>query len=130
MGDLGRDGQCYTSTTTVQYRLHSPNKGHDPGLVILALSVLQTEMSNFDAGDELELRHRVDLVELGEDLASVGGEGHQHCQVRERHQGNVVLRVGPGLGVGDQVDSILWREEIRREMFGSDLTCWACSLVG
>ena len=89
--------------------LDSPNKGHDPGLVILALSVLQTEMSYFDAWDELELRHRVHLVELGEDLASVGGEGHQHSQVGEGHQGHVVLRVGPGLGVSDQIDGILKR---------------------
>ena len=44
--------------------------------MILALSVLQTEMSYFDARDELELRHRVDLVQLSEDLARVGGESH------------------------------------------------------
>ena len=75
--------------------------------MILALSVLQTEMSYFDARDELELRHRVDLVQLSEDLARVGGESHQHGQVRQGHQGHVVLRVGPGLGVGDQIDSIL-----------------------
>ena len=75
--------------------------------MILALSVLQTEVSYFDARDELELRHRVDLVQLGQDLAGVSGEGHQHSQVGERHQGHVVLRVGPGLGVGDQIDGVL-----------------------
>ena len=75
--------------------------------MILALPVLQTEMSYLDARDELELRHRVDLVELGQDLASVGGEGHQHSQVGESHQGYVVLRVGPSLGVGDEIDGVL-----------------------
>ena len=75
--------------------------------MILALSVLQTEVSYFDARDELELRDRVDLVQLGQDLPSVGGERHQHGQVGEGHQGHVVLRVGPGLGVGDQIDGVL-----------------------
>ena len=75
--------------------------------MILALPMLQTEVSDLDARDKLELRHRVDLVELGQDLASVSGEGHQHSQVGEGHQGHVVLGVGPGLGVGDQIDGIL-----------------------
>ena len=108
MGDLERT-RYTVSSTLYSTPLHSPNKGHDPGLVILALSVLQTEVSYFDARDELELSHRVDLVQLGQDLAGVGGEGHQHGQVGEGHQGHVVLRVGPGLGVGDQIDGILKR---------------------
>ena len=75
--------------------------------MILALSVLQTEVSYFDARDELELSNRVDLVQLGQDLPGVGGEGHQHSQVGEGHQGHVVLRVGPGLGVSYQIDRVL-----------------------
>ena len=77
--------------------------------MILPLPVLQTEMSNFDAGNELHLRHGADLVELGQDLAGVGGEGHQDSQVGESHKGDVVLRVGPGLGVSDQIDCVLRR---------------------
>ena len=91
----------------MQCSLHLPDKCHDSCLVVLTLPVLQAEVSNFDAGNELHLRHGADLVQLGQDLAGVGCEGHQHRQVREGHQGHVVLGVGPRLGVSDQIDGVL-----------------------
>ena len=72
--------------------------------------MFEAEVSNLDAGDELDLVHGVDLVQLGQDLAGVGGEGHQDRQVGQGHQSNIVLRVGAGLGVGDQVHSILTKK--------------------
>ena len=87
--------------------LNLPNKGNDPGLVVLALSVLQTQVSNLDARDEPHVSRGGDLVQLGEDLPGVRGQGHQHRQVGQGHQGHVRLRVGPRLGVSDQVYGIL-----------------------
>ena len=46
-------------------------------------------------------------MELGQDLASVRGEGHEDTQVGQRHQRHIVLGVGPRLGVSDQIYSIL-----------------------
>ena len=66
-----------------------------------------TQVRNLDAGDELELVHRVDLVQLGQDLAAVRGEGDQHREIRQSHQSHVVLRVGASLGLSDQVHCIL-----------------------
>ena len=48
-------------------------------------------MGDLDAGDEAVVTGRLDLVQLGEDLAGVGGEGDQHRQVGQRHQGHVGL---------------------------------------
>ena len=87
--------------------LSLPNKGNDPGLVVLALPVLQTQVSNLDARDEPHVSCWGHLVELGEDLTSVRGQGHQHGQVGQGHQGHVRLRVGPRLGVSDQVYGVL-----------------------
>ena len=86
---------------------NSPNKSDNPGLVVLALSVFETEMRDLDAGDELHLLGGAHHVQLGQDLARVRGEGDQHRQVGQRHQGHVVLGVGASLRVGDQIHSIL-----------------------
>ena len=75
--------------------------------MILALSVFQTEVSNLEAGDELELLGGGHLIQLGQDLAGVRGESHQHREVGQGHQGHIVLRVGPGFGMGDKVHRIL-----------------------
>ena len=90
-----------------------PNEGYDSGLVILALSMFQTEVSNLETRNKLELLCRGHLIQLGQDLASVRGEGHQHREVGQGHQGHVVLGIGAGLGMGDQVHRILdWRERL------------------
>ena len=81
------------------YHVHSnsvlgcnlPNKSNNPRLMILSLSMLQTKMSYFDARNELHLVGMVDLVKLGQDLASVRGEGDQDGQVGQGHEGNIVL---------------------------------------
>ena len=75
--------------------------------MILALSMFETKMSNLDTGHKLHVLGGVDLVELGQDLARVRGQGDQHAQVRQRHQRHVVLGVGPGLGVSYQINCIL-----------------------
>ena len=46
-------------------------------------------------------------MQFGEELAGVGGEGDQYSQVGHRHQRHVRLRVGPGLGVRNQIHSVL-----------------------
>ena len=71
----------------------SPDECHYPRLVVLPLSVLQTEVGDLDPGDELHLGHGAHLVQLGQDLAGVGGEGHQDGQVGEGHEGHIVLGV-------------------------------------
>ena len=65
--------------------------------MVLALSVFETEMRDLDAGDELHLLGGAHHVQLGQDLARVRGEGHQHRQVGQRHQGHIVLGVGTSL---------------------------------
>ena len=64
-------------------------------------------MSNLDTGHKLHVLGGVDLVELGQDLPGVRGEGHQDAQVGQRHERHIVLGVGSRLGVSDQIYSIL-----------------------
>ena len=66
-------------------------------------------MSNLDALVELDLSLGLDRVQLGQNLARVRGECHEHGQLGERHQTHVGLGVGPELGLRDQVDGVLLR---------------------
>ena len=75
--------------------------------MVLSLAVLQAEVGDLDSRDEFHLLGGRHLVQLGQDLPGVGGERHQHRQVTERHQRDVRLGVGAGLGVGDQVHCVL-----------------------
>ena len=64
-------------------------------------------MSNLDALDESHVAAGLDAVELGQDLARVGGEGDQDGELGQGHEAHVGLGVGPQLGLGDQVDGVL-----------------------
>ena len=76
--------------------------------------MFETKMSNLDTGHKLHVLGGVDLVELGQDLARVRGQGDQHAQVRQRHQRHVVLGVGPGLGVSYQIYCILRKNTLQK----------------
>ena len=75
--------------------------------------MFQAEVGNLDTRDEPHVSCWGHLVQLGQDLPGVRGEGHQHGKVGQRHEGHIGLRIGPGLGVGDQVYSILNNELYR-----------------
>ena len=53
--------------------------------MILALSMLQTKVRNLEPGDEPHFLGRSHLVQLGQDLTGVRGEGHQHREVGQGH---------------------------------------------
>merc|ERR1719410_71807 len=69
--------------------------------------MFETKMGNFDSRHKLHVLGRIDLVELGQDLASVRGKGHEDAQVGQRHERHIVLGIGSRLGVSDQIYSIL-----------------------
>ena len=86
-----------------------PHEGYDSSLVVLALAMLQAKVSYLDSRDEPHLPDgghlertpplgqapRAYLVKLGEYLAAVAGEGDEHGQVSQGHQGYVGLGVRP-----------------------------------
>merc|ERR1719385_650603 len=86
-----------------------PNKGNNPGLVVLALPVLKGQVGDFDSRDKSHVSRGSHLVQLCQYFSSISSEGDQDCQVSEGHQGHIGLRVGPCVRVGDQVNGILLR---------------------
>ena len=75
--------------------------------MVLALTMLESQMSNLDTRYQAELPSRLNGMKLGQNLSSISCQGGQNFKASQGQESHVRFWVRPELGLGHKSDSIL-----------------------